>query len=233
MDQTQAQTRPRGRPAVLSREVIVRAALKHLRRGAASDLSIAEVARELAVSPPAISRYFSSRTALLEAMSVAVFAEFPILPADGDWRRLLLSWQLHVVALFRRHPGILSLMAWDGHIAGPWLQVQMPVIKVLHDLGLRRKRLVETSTWFLAGSVGLIRTVLISDMQPVDRSDRLDLTPGVDHLDAADRALLQETAPWIGRSSAERILSRGFEALIDGVARELRIAGHDAGASKP
>ena len=213
---------------MLSREVIVRAALKQLRGGTGEDLSIAEVARQLAVSPPAISRYFQSRTALLEAMSVAVFAEFPPLPVDGDWRELLLTWQKQVVVLFRRHPGVLCVMAWDGHIAGPWLQVQMPVIRILHDLGLRRWRLVETSTWFLAGSVGLIRTVLIPDMQPVDRSDRLDLTPGTAHLDAAQLALLQETAPWIGRSSAEAILNRGFEALIDGVARELRVVDSDA-----
>nr|WP_245842990.1 helix-turn-helix domain-containing protein [Sphingomonas laterariae] len=211
----------RGRPAVLSAEAIVEVALRLLDAHPTAELSMAKIARELSVSPPALYRYFPTRTALLNAMSAEMFADFPALPADLPWRDQLIRWQNDVAHLYERHHGVMMLMGWDDQLAGPWLRVQMPVLSLFHSLGFTKLALVETTSWFLAATVGLIRTYLATDSEGLSRSDMIEFGDGLDHLTPEQRALTEETRQWIAQGDANRILNLGFEALVDGVEREL------------
>ncbi|WP_380871399.1 hypothetical protein ACFB49_24530 [Sphingomonas sp. DBB INV C78] len=211
----------RGRPATLSADGIVDVALKLLDAHPKDELSMAKIARELSVSPPALYRYFPTRTSLLNAMSAAVFADFPEMPADRSWREQLLAWQNDVAAVYERHHGVMMLMGWDDQLAGPWLKVQMPVLTLLHSIGFSRLSLVETTSWFLAATVGLIRTYLAADSDGLSRSDLIEFSEGLGGLTDAQRMLVEETREWISRGDPARILNLGFEALVDGVERRL------------
>ena len=80
-----------------------------------------------------------------------------------------------VARLYDRHHGVMMLMGWDDKLAGPWLRVQLPVIDLLREIGFAELRLVETASWFLAGTVGLIRTYLATDSESLNRSDLVEL----------------------------------------------------------
>lgn len=214
-------TAPRGRPPVLSSDTIVDVALDVLRANPKEEFTTAKVARELGVSPPALSRYFPSRAALLDAMGRKVFAEFPDVPANGDWREQLTAWQHNLLRLFRKNRGMLQLMSWEGKLSGPWLRVQMPVIGLLHDLGFSGLALYETGLWFLSGTVGMIRTYFATDAAEVESSELLDMSEGLELLTPAHRELVLEAQKWMGKSDPDRILGIGLRTLVDGIGSEL------------
>lgn len=211
----------RGRPAMLSADAIVETALGLLDAHPTDELSMARIARALSVSPPALYRYFPTRTALLHAMSATVFADFPEMSADLPWRERLLAWQNAVAQLFDHHHGVMMLMGWDDKLAGPWLKVQLPVVELLREIGFAELRLVETASWFLAGTVGLIRTYLATDSEALNRSDMVELEGDLGDLTPTQRALVAASRQWIPRTDSNRVLNLGFAALVDGVEREL------------
>ena len=219
---TEQITAPRGRPPLLSSDTIIDVALDVLRANPKEEFTTAKVARELGVSPPALSRYFPSRAALLAAMGNRVFSDFPDVPANGDWREQLTAWQHNLLRLFRNNRGMLQLMSWEGKLSGPWLRVQMPVIALLHDLGFSGLALYETGLWFLSGTVGMIRTYFASDTLDVENSELLDLSEGLEHLSPAHRELAQEAQKWMGKSDPDRILGIGLRKLVDGIDSELK-----------
>lgn len=211
----------RGRPPMLSSETIIDVALEVLRTHPTDEFTMAKVARELGVSPPALSRYFPSRAALLSAMADKAFADFPDIPANGDWREQISAWQHNVLRQFKKNRGILQLMGWEGKLSGPWLKVQMPIISLLHDLGFSGLVLFETVGWFLSGTVGMIRTYLAADTTGVERSELLDMTEGLDQLTPAQRELVMNAQKWIDKSDPDHILSIGLRTLVDGIEKEL------------
>lgn len=214
----------RGRPAVLSADAIVEVALALLDAHPRDELSMARIARELSVSPPALYRYFPTRTALLNAMSAAVFAEFPEMPTDRPWRERLLAWQNELAHLYERHHGVMMLMGWEDKLSGPWLKVQLPVVELLNEIGFSGLRLVETTSWFLASTVGLIRIYLATDSEALSRSDMIELDSHIDGLTPAQQALVAASREWIPRADGNRIINLGFRTLVDGVERALREA---------
>lgn len=216
-DVSALQPRPRGRPATLSSDAIVETALAMLDARPSAELSLAAIARQLNVTASALYRYFPTWSSLLDAMSVAVFRDFPEMPADQPAAVQLMFWQKELTALYRRHQGVLMLMSWDDKLAGPWLRVQMPVLMLLRQMGFREDRLVETSSWFLAGAVGLVRTYLAADLESISSSEQIDLRSSLEYLTAEQRELIAETTPWIASSHPDTILEAGFRTLIDGV----------------
>ena len=211
------QPRPRGRPATLSSDAIVETALAMLDAQPSAELSLAAIARQLGVTASALYRYFPTWHSLLTAMSVAAFRDFPDMPDELPVVEQLLFWQKEITALNRRHQGMLMLMSWDDKLAGPWLRVQMPVLMLLRQIGFRERNLVQTSSWFLAGTVGLVRTYLAADLEDVSSSEHLDLANSLKYLTEDQRELLAETTPWIGVGDADAVLEAGFRSLIDGV----------------
>lgn len=213
---------PRGRPPMLSSEAIVEVALELLRASPKEEFTTAKVARELGVSPPALSRYFPSRAALLDAMASKMFADFPDVPANGDWRDQLTAWQRNLVRHYRKNRGMMQLMSWDRKLSGPWLKVQMPVISLLHDLGFSGLALFETSSWFLSGTVGMIRTYIGADYPDIELSELLDFTEGLERLTPAQQELILEAQKWVGKGDPDRVLGTGLRTLVDGVEKELK-----------
>jgi len=216
----------RGRPPILSEEGIIEAALSHLtQRHPLMDLSMAQVARDLSVSATALYRYFPTRDQLLRALSDRVFAQFDYPDTGLPWVEQLRGWQDSLARLFDRCPSLTRLMGWGDEIAPAWLKVQMPPMLVLRKRGLEGIDLVEVSTWFLSGTVGLLRTHMIADSELQRPSHLIAFESSLPLLTAEERALVDETLPFIAQGDSDRILREGLDALVDRVVKRVAALG--------
>ncbi|WP_157216853.1 TetR/AcrR family transcriptional regulator [Flavisphingomonas formosensis] len=212
----------RGRPPILSEQAIVEAALSHLtQRHPLMDLSMAQVARDLSVSATALYRYFPTRDQLLRALSDRIFAEFVYPDLALPWVEQLRVWQDSLAMLFERCPSLTRLMGWGEEIAPAWFKIQMPPLRVMHDQGLRGTDLVEISTWFLSGTVGLLRTHMIADSELQRPSHLIAFETSLPLLTPEERALVDETLPFIALGDSDRIVREGLDALVDRVVKRV------------
>lgn len=212
----------RGRPAILSEQAIVDAALTHMaQRHPLMDISVAQVARDLSVSATALYRYFPTRDQLLRALSDRVFAEFDYPDTSLPWFEQLRAWQDSLADLFDRCPSLTRLMGWGEEIAPAWFKIQMPPLAVMRAQGLKGTDLVETSTWFLSGTVGLLRTHMVADSELQRPSHLIAFESSLPLLTPEERALVDETLPFIARGDSDRIVREGLDALVDRVVKRV------------
>jgi AcrR family transcriptional regulator len=108
---TAAPHRPRGRPAKLSHEAIVTAALALLDREGAEALTMRRLAGELGVEAMSLYRHVSDRAALLESIADRLAAEIERRPPDEDWVDALRGVAIELRALAHRHPAAFTLVA--------------------------------------------------------------------------------------------------------------------------
>jgi len=228
----------RGRPARLSAEAVVQAALALLETSQGEDFTMGRVAQAVGTTAMALYRYFPSREALLEGMADHVFAQF-VMPAEpqGRWQDTLLAWQWALKAHFERYQVLPRLMAWNGRLSGAWLKVQMPVIEALHQAGFRDAALVGAVRWFLGNTTGLL-TIESADMlisfdgkgQGPGRPGNLDVAESLCHLNQPQRVMIEALLPYIGTVDSDAIVAFGFRHLIAGVETLLLQGGFGAPA---
>jgi AcrR family transcriptional regulator len=104
-----APRRRRGRPAKLSTEAILDAALGLLDREGAEALTMRRLGAELGVEAMSLYRHVADRSALLEGLADRLAAQ--IEPRDGaDWADTLRGFAGDLRALARRHPAAFALV---------------------------------------------------------------------------------------------------------------------------
>lgn len=147
----------RGRPAKLSHEDVVDAALRILDDDGLPAVSIRRVAESLAVSPMTLYGYVESKDALLEAMvartlevSTSGFA------SDGEWETTLHAALHQIHAILVRRPGIAELLV-THELTGPWaMQIRQRLLDLLEPAGFEEPQRVDTISAlfnYLLGSV--------------------------------------------------------------------------------
>lgn len=95
------------RPAQLSREQIVDAALRIIQRGGVEALSMRRLSRELGVSPMATYYYVADKNGLLDLVAEAVLSAVPVPGPDaGPWDVRLRMLIDGIDAELRAHPGL-------------------------------------------------------------------------------------------------------------------------------
>lgn len=216
----------RGRPARLSNETVILAALTLLDSCSADEFTMTRVAQAVGTTTMALYRYFPSREALLEALADHVFAQFrmPTGAPLNSWQDTLFAWQCALRTHIERHQSLTRLMAWNGHLSGAWLRVHMPVIEALHAAGLRGRGLADAVTWFLSDTVGLL-TIASADLllsfdgrgtsEPGFRA--IKVADSLDYLDERQKKLVLEILPHIPEVDAEAMIFHGFRHLIRGM----------------
>jgi AcrR family transcriptional regulator len=119
----------------LSRELIVREALRSIDHSGAHGLTMRGLAQELKVDAMALYRYVSGREDLLEAVVAELLEE---LRGNLD-ERLAATWQGYLQALAhaaRRiaidHPAAFPLVA-TRHPAAPWLRPPLRSVELVED----------------------------------------------------------------------------------------------------
>lgn len=126
---TSGPSRTRGRPARLSRERIVEAAVALAYEDPAEPLTLRRVAKAVDSGPMALYRYFPDRDDLLHAVADRVMAHMRFTPPEGaTWQAKLREWMLSSLDHLRPYPHLLPLFVSTREPA--WL----PSIVLLTDM---------------------------------------------------------------------------------------------------
>jgi len=108
--QPQPARRGRGRPAKLSRDSIVAAALALLDREGAEALTMRRLGGELGVEAMSLYRHVADRSALLDALATRLATEIEPFPGEEDWADALRTFAGELRSLARRHPAAFALV---------------------------------------------------------------------------------------------------------------------------
>ena len=110
----------RGRPARLSREQVLLAALSLLESGI-SEVSVNGVARQLNVAPMSLYTHIQNRDDLLLGVSELVLARLTLQLTAPDWQGKVRQWVSQVQAHFSLYPQIAKLVGESRQVSSQWL----------------------------------------------------------------------------------------------------------------
>ncbi|KQV21813.1 MULTISPECIES: TetR/AcrR family transcriptional regulator C-terminal domain-containing protein [unclassified Kitasatospora] len=103
-----------GRPsrALLSREIIARAALAVVDESGPDGLTMRALADRLGVKAASLYNHVAGKDELLDSLAELVNAEIDLTPlADPQWRAGIAGYARGYRAVFRRHPNTIALLA--------------------------------------------------------------------------------------------------------------------------
>jgi AcrR family transcriptional regulator len=156
---TRASTERRapGRPARLSRERILEAALAVLEREPAEPLTVARIAAEVDAVPAALYRHFSQLDELLDGVLAHVLHAFERdVRRRAHWRRQVRDWMTAVRARLLRYPAVLPLLGRHGRTSPAWLEAVAVLIGILERAGLGGAELARAHLWVAETTAGIV-----------------------------------------------------------------------------
>ncbi|MBK6402604.1 MAG: TetR/AcrR family transcriptional regulator [Rhodocyclaceae bacterium] len=152
-----------GRPARISRELIIAKSLAILATAPVEDFMIKTVAHELGTASMAIYNYFGSREDLLVAVADEVCLMFKAPKPRSTWQESLRAWLVALKKHADRYPFMPSIIGINSHTSVGWLKITAPVMVLMHDqLGLRNKRLALASSLFVTTAATMIHALQFS-----------------------------------------------------------------------
>ena len=104
-----ANRRP-GRPARLSREAVLQAAVRIADDGGLDALTMQRVAESVEAEAMSLYRHVRNKDDLLDGIVDLVYAEMELPKAGSDWRSAMRDRAISVREVLRRHPWAISLM---------------------------------------------------------------------------------------------------------------------------
>jgi AcrR family transcriptional regulator len=152
-----APRRAPGRPARLSREAFLAAALRLLEHRPGEPLTVACIAAEAGAAPAALYRHFAGLDELLDGVLGRVLGgvELQIRPG-ARWPEEVRDWMISLRAHLLRYPAALPLLGRHGRTSPAWLDAVSTLVGVLERGGLSGAELAYTQLWILETTVGLV-----------------------------------------------------------------------------
>jgi AcrR family transcriptional regulator len=145
-----------GRPARLSREAIVEAALALLEREPAAALTVARIAAEVGAVPAALYRHFASVDELLDGVLGRVLGTVALEIRRAPWPDQIRDWMTSLRAHLLRYPAVLPLIGRHGRTSPAWLDAAAVLIGSLERAGLSGADLARAYLWVLETTVGIV-----------------------------------------------------------------------------
>ena len=99
-----------GRPARLSRESVLRAAVEVADEGGIEALTMQRVGEAVGAEAMSLYRHVRNKEDLIDGAVDLVFAEIELPPTDTDWRSAMRRRAVSVREVLRRHPWAVGLM---------------------------------------------------------------------------------------------------------------------------
>lgn len=210
-------TRRRGRPASLSREQIVEAALELAGGDGMDALSMRRLAAELGVSAMTLYGYFSSKSSLVRAMLDTVSDELETDIADDvAWPQRLRSMAHRIRTSLRRYPGLAPLFIDRPDPRGRALAVVEDAVAALRAEGVPP----ETALRGVYAVIGYAIGFVAQEVRRTETGSALDYSA----LPPDRFPNLTALADGAVGFTSESQFDFGLEALIEGVRREARAA---------
>lgn len=207
-------TRSAGRPARLSRERIVQAALALLARAPEQPLTVARIAAEAGAVPAALYRHFASLDELLDGVLGAVLGSL-----DGEirrragWPEQVRDWMTALRGHLLRYPAVLPLLGRRGRTSPAWLDAASLLVGILERAGLAGPTLAYAHLWILETTVGVVMQEASLSVPEQIRSARASLATMSD----AGRARLAPLLPHLARRDGDAhfafVVARTLDAL--------------------
>ena len=145
-----------GRPARLSRESILEAALALLERAPHEPLTVARIAAEVDAVPAALYRHFTSLDELLDGVLGQVLGGVELeIRRRAAWPEQIRDWMTSVRAHLLRYPAVLPLLGRRGRTSPAWLDVASVLIGLLERAGLSGADLARAYLWILETTCGI------------------------------------------------------------------------------
>ena len=207
-----SRTRKRGRPALLSREQIVLAALELLRGTPAKPLTMQVLAKALSVSPMSLYTHIRNREDLMQAIAEYVLGEVEVQLSD-DWRVTIAQWSLAVRRQFLRYP-FLGTLIQDG-IATPaaWLKISNPLLQALKQAGFEGEQLADTQRWISRVVTGSVLMELV--LPSVVPGELAGVSSALQALPQSSQDVWLEILPALGRRSDEQVFAFTLDRTLD------------------
>ncbi len=149
--------RRRGRPARLSREVILEAGLALLAREPQEPLTLARIAAEVGAVPAALYRHFASHDHLLDGVLGLLLQGVQLeIRQRARWTEQVRDWMTCVRTHLLRFPAVLPLLGRRDRTSPAWLEVTATLLTILERGGLRGSRLAFAYLWIAETTTGLV-----------------------------------------------------------------------------
>lgn len=152
----------RGRPARLSRDLILDRAVILLEAEAGAPPSLNAIARELGVTPMAIYTYFAGKDELWQALTERLLSDLDLdIPGSAPAVEKIEAWAKAMRRHFLKHPQLIQMLAWEGgHSSVAWLRQGVAVSDALAELGLAGRDLAQATLWIWQVVMGAIHIEL-------------------------------------------------------------------------
>ena len=207
-----------GRPARLSREMILEKSVELLAAHSVEGFTLARVADALDTVSMALYNYFPSREALLAAVADHLCKRFrmPKARPGQSWQDTLRAWLWAVKKHAEKNPLIFKVMGVDGRSSAGWLSITYTVGRTLHEQGLRGRELAATVWLFCSQAVGL----LLSESGQGSFRNSLSLTK-LEQLPPEQQEFFLRLRNYQVPLTQEELLDEGFDDLIAGLERKI------------
>lgn len=146
-----------GRPARLSRERILDAALALLEREPDEPPTVARIAEEVDAVPAALYRHVASLDELLDGVLGRVLAGVALeVRLRAPWRTQLRDWMRSLRAHLLRYPAALRMIGRRGRTSPAWLDAVSAQVAILERAGLGGAELARAHLFVLEATIGLV-----------------------------------------------------------------------------
>ncbi|HET7326308.1 MAG TPA: TetR/AcrR family transcriptional regulator C-terminal domain-containing protein [Nocardioidaceae bacterium] len=206
-------------PPRLTREWILRSALRLIDDEGAAALTMRRLAAVLHASPMSLYHHVPSREALLDGLSEVMVAELHI-DSNQAWPELLANFMRSIRSVARRHPDAFRLVGMRPLTTPGSLPPIESVVGALMDGGIEPRHAVSTFRAAVAYARGYALAeiegfTLDPQTSPATSPDADQDRPALPHLDQVLRSA--------ATSDQEAIFEFGVAALIDGLHRAVRL----------
>lgn len=121
--------------APLSKERVLRTALKLADKGGIDSLSMRKLAHELGVEAMSLYHYVSSKDELLNGIVDMVVSEIEPTSRDGDWRTAIRKSAISFHDVLKRHPWATNLMMGGGGVSRARMRYMEALLGRLREAG--------------------------------------------------------------------------------------------------
>jgi AcrR family transcriptional regulator len=204
-----------GRPARLSREAILGAALGLLERAPEEPLTVVRIAGEVDAVPAALYRHFESLDELLDGVLAKVLGglELEIRPR-ARWPEQVRDWMTSLRAHLLRYPAVLPLLGRRGRTSPAWLDAVSTLIAILERAGLPRAELARAQLWILETTVGLVM-----QEAPLSLPEQIEAArAALAEMSAAGRARFAPLLPHLAKLDGDAFFAYVCDRTVDALA---------------
>lgn len=204
-----------GRPARLSRDAILAAALGLLERAPGEPLTVVRIAAEVDAVPAALYRHFESLDELLDGVLAKVLGGLELeIRARARWPEQVRDWMTSLRAHLLRYPAVLPLLGRRGRTSPAWLDAVSTLLGILERAELPRAELARAQLWILETTVGLVM-----QEAPLSLPEQIDAArAALAEMGAEGRARFAPLLPHLAKLDGDTFFAFVCDRTVDALA---------------